>query len=76
VLRRLNDSLVVDSRLYQEDIRGSKAWAQELHSSGHLSLEDHKAIQEGLDKVNAEKISTAFEILFSRQLTLNSLVQR
>lgn len=51
VLRRLNDSLPVDSRLYREDIRGSKAWAAELHLIGHLSTKDNEAIQRGLDEV-------------------------
>ncbi|KAL4703012.1 hypothetical protein ACJJTC_009998 [Scirpophaga incertulas] len=54
VLRRLNDSLAVDCRLYEEDIRGSKSWAQELHVSGHLSKEDNDSIQEGLCKVEIE----------------------
>ncbi|KAL0893828.1 hypothetical protein ABMA27_013953 [Loxostege sticticalis] len=54
VLRRLNDSLAVDSRLYREDIRGSQAWAKELHRSGHLSNEDHQAIQDGLAKVEKD----------------------
>ncbi|CAH0406534.1 unnamed protein product [Chilo suppressalis] len=54
VLRRLNDSLSVDSRLYREDVIGSKAWARELFRSGHLSKEDHDALQSGLDKVVEE----------------------
>ncbi|XP_063821712.1 argininosuccinate lyase [Ostrinia nubilalis] len=54
VLRRLNDSLSVDSRLYREDIRGSQCWARELHRSGLLSHDDHQAIQEGLAKVEKE----------------------
>ncbi|XP_072943548.1 argininosuccinate lyase [Epargyreus clarus] len=54
VLRRLNDSLGVDVRLYREDIRGSKAWAQELHRSGHLSDTDNQAIQTGLEKVEKD----------------------
>lgn len=51
MLRRLNDSLPIDSRLYREDIRGSKAWAAELHLIGHLSTKDNEAIQRGLDEV-------------------------
>ncbi|OWR45785.1 argininosuccinate lyase like protein [Danaus plexippus plexippus] len=51
VLRRLNDSLGIDVRLFHEDIRGSKAWANELHRSGHLSEDDNTAIQSGLKKV-------------------------
>ncbi|XP_073944066.1 argininosuccinate lyase isoform X1 [Choristoneura fumiferana] len=54
VLRRLNDSLSVDSRLYREDIRGSRAWADELHRSGHLAAEDHGDIQRGLVEVEKD----------------------
>ncbi|XP_023944030.2 argininosuccinate lyase [Bicyclus anynana] len=54
VLRRLNDSLGVDVRLFREDVRGSKAWATELHRSGHLTIEDYESIQHGLDKVEQE----------------------
>lgn len=53
MLRRLNDSLGVDVRLFREDIRGSKAWAAELHRSGHLSEDDNRSIQQGLDKVGS-----------------------
>lgn len=53
MLRRLNDSLGVDVRLFREDIRGSKAWATELQRSGHLSEDDNGSIQQGLDKVGS-----------------------
>lgn len=51
VLRRLNDSLPIDSRLYREDIQGSRCWAQELHRSGYLTMKDNEEIQQGLNKV-------------------------
>ncbi|XP_026757718.2 argininosuccinate lyase [Galleria mellonella] len=54
VLRRLNDSLPVDFRLFHEDIRGSQAWAHELHRSGHLSDDDYYAIENGLREVEKE----------------------
>ncbi|CAH2074068.1 unnamed protein product, partial [Iphiclides podalirius] len=54
VLRRLNDSLPVDVRLYRQDIRGSQAWARELNQSGFISNDDYKAIRDGLTKVEAE----------------------
>ncbi|XP_075969516.1 argininosuccinate lyase [Anticarsia gemmatalis] len=54
VLARLNDSLPVDVRLFREDIQGSRAWANEQNLSGHLSNEDNKAIQEGLNKVEQD----------------------
>ncbi|XP_004924868.2 uncharacterized protein LOC101743306 [Bombyx mori] len=54
VLRRLNDSLPVDFRLFREDIQGSRAWAEELFQSHHLSANDNLAIQKGLDSVEKE----------------------
>ncbi|VVD03583.1 unnamed protein product [Leptidea sinapis] len=54
VLRRLNDSLDVDSRLFREDIQGSRAWAQELHRSNHLTDETYEAIIQGLTKVEQD----------------------
>ncbi|XP_059054255.1 argininosuccinate lyase [Achroia grisella] len=54
VLRRLNDSLPIDCRLFREDIRGSQGWAHELHRSGHLSDDDYNAIEYGLRKVEKE----------------------
>lgn len=52
MLRRLNDSLSIDARLFREDIKGSKAWAAELHESGYLSKDDNESIQMGLDNVS------------------------
>ncbi|XP_026329362.1 argininosuccinate lyase isoform X2 [Hyposmocoma kahamanoa] len=54
VLRRLNDSLPIDSRLYREDIQGSRCWAQELHRSGYLAMKDNEEIQQGLNKVEKD----------------------
>ncbi|XP_013146330.1 PREDICTED: argininosuccinate lyase [Papilio polytes] len=54
VLRRLNDSLGVDVRLYQQDIRGSIAWARELNHCGYITDDDYEAIHQGLKKVETE----------------------
>ncbi|KPJ15048.1 Argininosuccinate lyase [Papilio machaon] len=54
VLRRLNDSLCVDVRLYQQDIRGSIAWARELNRCGYITDDDYEAIYQGLKKVETE----------------------
>ncbi|XP_053625372.1 argininosuccinate lyase isoform X2 [Plodia interpunctella] len=53
-LRRLNDSLAVDCRMFREDISGSQGWALELHRSGHLNDDDYLAIKQGLQKVAQE----------------------
>lgn len=58
MLRRLNDSLEVDSRLFREDIRGSREWARALHHGGHLTAEHHLDLQEALDKATCYLIYT------------------
>ncbi|KAM3963586.1 argininosuccinate lyase [Aphomia sociella] len=78
VLRRLNDSLPVDSRLFREDIQGSHGWAQELHSSGHLSDDDYHAIKEGLNKVEKEIEEELFQNnkLNDAEEDIHSVVER
>ncbi|XP_045445521.1 probable argininosuccinate lyase [Melitaea cinxia] len=78
VLRRLNDSLPIDSRLYREDIRGSKAWATELHLIGHLSTQDNEAIQRGLDEVEKqiEREISSKGRLYDSEEDIHSVVER
>ena len=56
----LNDSLPVDQRLWQEDIRGSRAHARMLGAQGIIPAEDAAAIDAGLAQVEAELASGAF----------------
>lgn len=49
-----NSSIAFDSRMYREDIEGSLAHAEMLHSAGLLTAEDLAAIQEGLAAIRAE----------------------
>ncbi len=44
----LNNSLPVDKRLYEEDIRGSQAWAQALAAAGVLTTEEAGTLVSGL----------------------------
>ena len=51
---RLNTSFAVDSRMWAQDIAGSRAHAQMLVATGVLSAGDGQAIARGLDQVAAE----------------------
>ncbi len=53
-VRRLNDSLPFDWRLYDVDITGSQAWAGALAEAGILSADEHGTIVAGLEQVRAE----------------------
>jgi argininosuccinate lyase len=59
LFRAINDSLPVDWRLVQQDIRGSIVWAQALGRAGVLSGEDVAVLVGGLETLSAE----AFEIV-------------
>lgn len=50
-VRRLNDSLSFDWRLYDVDITASQAWAGALHQAAILTSEEHHAIVQGLEQV-------------------------
>ena len=47
----LNQSLPVDSRLWREDVRGSKAWAQALRRADVLNSNELSSIITGLEGV-------------------------
>jgi argininosuccinate lyase len=53
-LRRLNDSLPFDRRLYREDIQGSIAYAQAIATAGVLTHDEAAQIEAGLRQVLAE----------------------
>ncbi|XP_022114401.2 argininosuccinate lyase [Pieris rapae] len=77
-LKHLNDSLSVDSRLFAEDIRGSRAWAKELNLSKHISDDIYTAIVEGLDKVEEDikKELTKNGRLLDEEEDIHSAVER
>ncbi len=54
IMQAINASIDVDRRLAEEDVAGSRAHADMLLETGILTREDHAAIQEGLDQVQAE----------------------
>jgi argininosuccinate lyase len=53
-VRRLNDSLRFDWRLYDVDITGSIAWAQALVDAGVLMASEGDILAGGLEQVRAE----------------------
>lgn len=50
---RLNRSLPIDRRLWNEDIAGSRAWAAALGRAGVLTGDEARALVEGLERVAA-----------------------
>jgi argininosuccinate lyase len=56
----LNASIGFDQRLGPQDVRGSLAWAQALKQAGVLNVEEHAAIQTGLEQVGQELASDIF----------------
>ncbi len=52
--RAINLSLTIDRRLYQEDIFGSIAYAEELKNSQVLNAKQAKSITEGLQQIQDE----------------------
>lgn len=59
-LRRLNDSLPFDQRLYAQDIRGSRAYALALAEAGVIAGAEAEALVAGLERVEAEFEAGAF----------------
>lgn len=60
-VERFTASVVFDQRLYRQDIRGSLAHAQMLHSVGVLTDADFSAIQKGLRAILAQIEAGQFE---------------
>ena len=53
-VRKLNDSLHFDWRLYDVDITGSVAWAQTITDAGILTESERDTLIDGLEQVRAE----------------------
>src|SRR5687768_3689702 len=49
-----------DRRLFEDDVRGSQAWAEALHRAGVLSEKDASAIAAGLQQILAAGADPAF----------------
>ena len=48
VMKKFNDSIGFDNRLYSVDIQGSLAYAEALHLAGLLTSKENISIQQGL----------------------------
>ncbi|MEO2058240.1 MAG: argininosuccinate lyase, partial [Thermoleophilia bacterium] len=59
----LNASLPVDRRLWQEDVRGSRAHARMLGATGIISAEEAAAIDAGLQQVADELAAGSFRFV-------------
>lgn len=59
-VRKLNDSLPFDWRLYDVDITGSIAWAHAITEAGILAAEERDQLIEGLEAVRAEFAAGTF----------------
>ena len=61
-LKRLNDSIGFDIRLYREDIEGSMVYAQAIADAGVIAQEEAQTIIAGLRQVKQEFDADAFSI--------------
>ncbi len=59
-VRRLNDSLRFDWRLYGADITGSIAWATALAEAGVITATEREMLINGLERVRAEFVAGQF----------------
>jgi len=66
IMEKLNASIDFDKTLYKYDIHGSKVHADMLAKQGIITSEDNKAIQKGLDEIEAMIAKNSFE--FSKSL--------
>ena len=62
LLRKLNDSIGFDIRLYNEDIDGSIAWANGLVGANVLTADEAAQICSGLEQVRQEIAKGTFEL--------------
>ncbi len=61
-LKALNDSIGFDQRMYQQDIRGSIAYALASAAAGVITPDEAETLVDGLEKVLAEFDAGTFEI--------------
>ncbi|HVU12167.1 MAG TPA: argininosuccinate lyase, partial [Phototrophicaceae bacterium] len=61
-LKALNDSIGFDQRMYQQDIRGSIAYALASAAAGVITPDEAETLVDGLEKVLAEFETGTFEI--------------
>jgi len=62
LIEQFTSSLAVDSRLYREDIAGSRAYAKALFGAGVLTGDEQQKIDRGLEEITAEIESEALHL--------------
>jgi argininosuccinate lyase len=62
LMRRFNDSIHFDQRLYRADIQGSLAYAAALARAGLVSTEEHEQLIAGLEQVRTGLDAGTFQI--------------
>jgi len=74
-MARFNNSYPFDCRMWDEDIRGSLAWARQIHSAGVISAAELAELTTGLEAVRAEFAASSFAALPSDE-DIHSAVER
>ncbi len=62
LMRKFNDSIYFDVRLWEADIAGSRAYARALARAGVISGEEADILQAGLDEIKTEFSQNRFEL--------------
>lgn len=62
LMRKFNDSIHFDLRLWQSDLDGSIAYARALAKAGVITAEEADVLQDGLDAIRAEFSQQEFEL--------------
>ncbi|MCB0223324.1 MAG: argininosuccinate lyase, partial [Anaerolineae bacterium] len=75
LMRKFNDSIFFDIRLWEADLDGSMAYAKALARASVLTEEEADIIQDGLDEIRAEFSQRRFE-LKSGDEDIHSAVER
>lgn len=74
-MRRLNDSLPFDKRMYKQDIQGSIAYTYALHEAGIITAEEAEILRAGLNAVLAEFEADTFVFLLNDE-DIHTAVER
>ena len=74
-MARFNNSYRFDCRMWEEDIRGSLAWARQIHAAGVITAAELAQLTHGLEAVRAEFAEGSFAALPADE-DIHSAVER
>jgi argininosuccinate lyase len=74
-MRKFNDSIYFDIRLWQNDLDGSMAYARALVRAGVITSEEADILQDGLDQIRVEFSQNRFELKVGDE-DIHSAVER